>query len=142
MTTNSIPKIGNINLLVDVFGRFPSFHDAEVVRIVLNRAGVKTRPTLDAQIHVFEMTSELKDGRYVLKHHTLVTFQFIEVDSLSLDGFNNQNVLSGLSINDVSDHQLDNTNFEVSFDGIHGVDAQFTCLSIRIVDVTPFQPAH
>ena len=30
-------KIENANLLTDIFGCFPSFHDAEVLRITLDR---------------------------------------------------------------------------------------------------------
>jgi hypothetical protein len=131
-------KIENIHLIEEVFGRFPSFHDAEVLQIVLRRESIGTLPTLEAQIHVFEMTSQIKNGRYVLKHHSLVTFQFLEIDGLNLDGFNHQNVLQGLSIKDISDYQLENLKFEVGFDGIFGVDARFKCRSVKIVSVAPF----
>jgi hypothetical protein len=130
--------IENVHLLEEVFGGFPSFHDAEVLRIVLNREKTKTLPALEAQIHVFEITSEIKDGRYVLKHHTLVTFQFLEIDGLTLEGFNHQNALHGLSIKDISDYQLENLKFEVRFDGSLGVDAKFKCRAIKIVSVAPF----
>lgn len=131
-------KIENIQLLENVFGHFPSFHDAEVLRIALTRKDIRTLPTLEAEVHVFEMTSEIKDERYVLQHHSLVTFQFLEIDELSLNDFNNQNVLQGLFIQDVSSDQLENIKFEVSFDGIHGMDARFKCSSIKILSVTPF----
>ncbi|MEO6333602.1 MAG: Imm50 family immunity protein [Pyrinomonadaceae bacterium] len=130
-------KIENIHLLWDVFGYFPSFHDAEVLQVVLNRGSTKVLPTLEAQIHVFEMTSEVKDGSYVLTHHTLVTFQFLEIDGLTLSGFNHHNVLAGLFIKDISDHQLEWLKYEVKFDGIHGLDCRFRCRSIKIVGVEP-----
>ena len=59
-------KIQNSHLLTDVFGRWPSFHDAEVTRIVLDR---DETPYLEATIHVFEMTSQIEHGAYVLKTH-------------------------------------------------------------------------
>ena len=130
--------IDNVQLLEDVFGRFPSFHDSEVLRIVLSRESGSVLPTLEAQIHVFEMTAEIRDGKYDLRNHTLVTFRFLEIDGLTLDGFNSQNVLNGLTIKDISDQQLEWIKFEVSFDGIYGVDARFKCRAVEIASVAPF----
>jgi hypothetical protein len=131
-------RIQNVHLLEDVFDYFPSFHDAEVLRIILDRGDKGRLPTLEAQIYVFEMTSEIKDGKYVLKNHTLVTFQFVEIDELSLDGFNHQNVLSALSINNISDQQSESLKFEVHFGGIFGVDVRFRCRDAIIAAVEPF----
>jgi len=131
-------KIENVHLLEEVFGNFPSFHDAEVLRIVLNRESVGILPTLEAFIYVFEMTSEIKDGKYVCKNHSLVTFQFREIDQLVLEGFNNQNALQGLSVADISDHQLEWLKFEVGIDGIFGLDAHFKCRSISVLSIEPY----
>ena len=131
-------EIENAHLLEDVFGRWPSFHDAEVLRIVLDRGNVETLPTLEAQIHAFEMTSEIKDGAYVLKNHVLVTFRFLEIDGITLEGFNHQNALFGLSIKDISGSQLERLKFEVRFDGSWGVDVHFRCHSVKVIGVEPF----
>jgi hypothetical protein len=133
-----VAKIQNIHLLEDVFGCFPSFHDAEVLRIVLDRGDGGVLPTLEAHIYVFEMTSEIKDGKYILKNRSLVTFQFVEIDELSLEGFNHQNVLSALSINNISDQQSESLKFEVHFGGIFGVDVRFRCRDVKIAAVEPF----
>jgi hypothetical protein len=133
-------KIENVHLLEDIFGYFPSFHDAEVLRIVLDRKIEKGRlPTLEASIHVFEMTSEIVDGRYLLRNHTLVTFQFLEADEIHLEGFNQQNVLQELSIEDISDQQLEWLKFEVQFNGIFGMDLRFRCRGVRILSAEPFK---
>lgn len=135
-------KILNSNLLTKVFGRFPSFHDAEVLQITLNRRGLDSfNPTLQAVIHVFEMTSEIDpNNQYVLKNHTLVTVNFSGINQLSLEDFNHQNVLLGLSIKDISDRQLEWDKFEVSFDGIHGVSGRFQCKTVDIESVMPYEP--
>src|SRR3954470_1120064 len=103
-------KIQNSNLLTDIFGRWPSFHDAEVVCIVLDRG--ERRPYLEASIHLFEITSQIEHGAYVLKNHTLATLRFIEIYQLKLDDFNHQNVLFGLNIGDISTRQMERINFE------------------------------
>lgn len=133
-------KIQNSHLLTDIFGRWPSFHDAEVLRIILDRDEARPiTPYLQATIHVFEMTSQINErGEYVLKNHVAVTFRFIEIYELSLEDFNQQNVLQGLSVFDVSDRQLERIKFEVSFDGIFGISAKFQCNSISIESVEPY----
>jgi hypothetical protein len=127
-------KIQNSCLLTDIFGRWPSFHDAEVLRITLDRDEPHPfSPNLQATIHVFEMTSQIDEqGRYVLKNHVAVTFRFLEIYELQLEDFNHQNVLQGLRIIDVSDRQLERIELEVSFDGIYGLSAKFQCNSITI----------
>jgi Immunity protein 50 len=130
-------KIQNSHLLTDLFGRWPSFHDAEVLRITIDRGNAQSfSPYLQAMVHAFEMTSEIDGrGRYVLRNHVVVTFRFMEIYELRLEDFNQQNVLQGLSILDISDRQLERIKFEVSFDGIFGVSAKFQCNSISIESV-------
>ena len=125
-------------MLENVFGYFPSFLDAEILRIVLDRRGEGLQPTMETQINVFEMTSEVKDGKYVLKTRSIITFQFIDIDQLAVDGFNQKNVLCGLNIDDISDQQLEWLKFEVRFEGIFGVDFLFRCRDVKIVRVEPY----
>src|SRR5687767_7038301 len=96
-------KVRNIEALEQIFGYWPSFHDAEVVKVRLDRGdsldaqGEGRKPTLEADIHVFETTDEVTDqGFYALRKHTLATFAFRGIDELQLEGFNHQNVLFGL----------------------------------------------
>ena len=133
-------KIQNGYLLTDIFGRWPSFHDAEVLRITLDRGEAQSfGPYLQATIHVFEMTSQIDErGRYVLKNHVAVTFRFIEIYELNLEDFNQQNVLQGLYFVDVSDRQMERIKFEVSIEGIHGVTAKFQCNSVKVESVEPY----
>ncbi len=139
-TSNSIAdKIEHSKLLTDVFGRWPSFHDAEVVSIELFREskGV-SEPNLKAKIHVFEMTSEVDDcGFYVLKNHVLVSFLFRGIDESEVTGFNQQNVLWDLAITDISSRQLERLRFEVHFSSAFGVEAEFKCRSVEIESVEP-----
>jgi hypothetical protein len=134
-------KIENSVLLTDIFGRWPSFHDAEVLSITLDRGEARIfNPTLRVAVHVYEMTPEIDNrNRYVLKHHVVVTFHFSRVIQISLQDFNHQNVLSHLSIVDLSDRQLEHIRFEVTFEGTFGVTANFQCGSIAIESVEPYE---
>jgi hypothetical protein len=134
-------KIKNSNLLTEIFGEWPSFHDAEVLKIVLDRTseGEDDGPNLEADIHVFEMTSEIdEEGFYKLVKHTLVRLAFLELYELSLTDFNHQNVLWGLGITDISDRQLERIKFEVVFSASWGVAAKFQCAAVEVRSVEPF----
>jgi hypothetical protein len=133
-------RIDNAEALTDVFGRWPSFHDSEIHRISLDR-GTADAPSLEADIHVFEMTSDVTPvGYYVLKNHTLVTMRFGGIDQLELDGFNQQNVLFGLALRDISTRQLEVVKWGVEFESSFGVGARFLCEKISVLSASPFEP--
>jgi hypothetical protein len=133
-------KIQNSHLLTDVFGKFPSFHDAEVHRLNLVRGETRSfNPTLFALIHVFQMTSEVDEkNHYVLKNHVLVEFRFLKVSDLEIVGFNHQNVLQFLEITETLEAE-EEAEFDVLFEGIFGVSAKFHCETISIESVTPYE---
>ena len=136
-----LSKIQNSYLLTDVFGKFPSFHDAEVHQLNLVRGETRSfNPTLSALIHVFEMTPEVDEkNHYVLKNHVLVEFRFSKVSDLEIAGFNHQNVLQFLEITETAEAEDAETEFEVLFEGIFGVSAKFHCETISIELVTPYE---
>lgn len=140
--SNIAHKIEQSKLLTDIFGRWPSFHDAEVVSIELMResAGI-SEPSLRAKIHVFETTPEIDDrGFYVLKNHVVVTFLFRGIDESAVSDFNQQNALRDLVIIDISSRQLEKLKFQVHFSSLFGVEAEFKCRSVEVESVTSISP--
>lgn len=81
------------------FGCWPSFHDAEVLSVSLDRScGAIVR------LHVFQMTAEVRpDGYFQTTKHAIVTFTLEQVQTVALDGFNDQNVISGLEVEKVDE---------------------------------------
>ena len=91
---NLLNSIRGAAELVTWFGRWPSFHDAEIVSLTLNRAGVST-----LQVYTWEMTPKLDElGYYILEKKVLVNFRMEEITTLTLSDFNPQNVISGLTL--------------------------------------------
>ena len=130
--------------LIAAFGYWPSFHDAEVHWIHVDRQACPKRfgPTLEAMIHTFEITKDVDaDGNLVLRHHVLDHFRFHDVVEMIIEEFNHQNVLNGLRIVDLSEQQLEDIRFGVSFDSSFGVNASFKCRAIEIVSVEPCNKA-
>jgi hypothetical protein len=130
--------------LLAIFGRWPSFHDAEVMEIRLSRnpkgPGGKhdRRVELIARIHTWDMTNEVDNtGYYVLKNHTLVALRFSGVQELKLEGFNHQNVIFGLTIQPIEASNSGDAKFHIELDPSFGVDAIFDCAAVEIVDAIP-----
>jgi hypothetical protein len=135
-------EIPGAELLTRVFGRWPSFHDAEVVRIALERTSdFAAGPACELDIHVFEMTSELDEkNHYVLRYHTLVTLRCEGLRESDLSGFNNQNVLAGLDLLETDRREDDRVRYELTLDPSYGVSARFACESVRVVAAMAWNP--
>ena len=126
--------------LIAHFGRWPSFHDAEVVRLAIERRpnlGRGDGPTLDLTIHAFETTRELEpDGCFRLRRHAVVRFRFDGVVDLELRGFNEQNVLFDLSIADRPE-DAEGCRVEVSLHASYGLWGRFRCRRVEVAEVVP-----
>ncbi len=136
-------EIENSGAVTRIFGRWPTFHDAEVVSLHFDRAGDGGYhgPTLDVKIHVFEMTNKVDErGYYVLKNHTDVTLRFLDVDNFLAQDFNHQNVLQSLEIKDISNRQMEPVKFEVEFSTSFGLEMSFVCRAVSVVASEPHIP--
>ena len=131
--------IAGIRKLIDIFGCWPSFHDAEVIEFHLWRGDVKSGawddndvfPIITAKIHVFiEQTGS---------QHTMVTLRFEDVDEVRMEGFNHQNAILGISIVVEGRGNFPNGGdlppyLVVRFEQAFGMSASFRCLRIEVVD--------
>tara|TARA_B100000614_G_scaffold256097_1_gene274124 strand:- start:47 stop:508 length:462 start_codon:yes stop_codon:yes gene_type:complete len=127
--------------VTDAFGYFPTFHDAEVIWVTLNRnssPGVEWPvPTLEFLLHGWEMTSEVNEkGFYVLTKHHLVHFKFSGIDHMNLQHFNHQNAIFELSITEI-EKPTDHAKLEVQISHAHGLNGAFRAVSGEVLSVTP-----
>ena len=93
-----LPYIQHSNRITDIFGYWPTFHDAWIQKLSLSVDGGEpwipssASPVLDLQVHVFEMTKDVtEEGYIVLAKHTLACLQFRNIESLQLSNFSYQN---------------------------------------------------
>ncbi len=127
--------------LTRIFRGWPSFHDAEVVRLILDRTGSEA-PSLEAWIHVFQATSEVDSaGHYVLKNHTLVTLTFKGVALEQLQWFNQQNVLSSLEVSSIDPADHEGRRIRVEMPSLYGVEARFECKRAIVTDAKIYESA-
>ena len=123
--------IRNHQALLDHFGYWPSFHDANVISYTGPTAD---RQTVDLVLHTWEMTSEVDTkGYYVLQKHALVTFRFAGVHAASLERFDSGNILFGLNIARAGDAD----SFHVELDSVVNLSDDFSATAGEIVSVTP-----
>jgi hypothetical protein len=130
--------------LTSIFGRWPSFHDAEVHELLFQRghidtdAGVYEFPHLTIKLRLWLLTSDLdQKGYYVSTKHTLATMKFFDVDNFKMEGFNHQNAIFGLGIEQKTREEGPSPYFEVDFEPSFGIDATFTCSRIEIIEAVP-----
>jgi hypothetical protein len=112
--------------LTSIFGRWPTFHDAEVMTLWLDRSG----PCLRLRMTVFEALHDQVDDRgfYRKINECVVTLRFEEIRELVLSDFNHQNVLFGISF------EVDGA-VRVTIEGTFGVFGQFQCSKAIVEDV-------
>lgn len=130
-----MPEIERAHLVSDVFGRWPSFHDAEVLRLRLDHEG-DAGPWLEADIYAFEMTSKVDNrGFYVLDKRHAITLRFDGLVGVNLRWFGQQNVISTLAIEDASEHEEPTVRWHANLGSSVGMEAEFHCASVRVVAV-------
>jgi hypothetical protein len=123
------PDIPGVENVIAWFGHWPTFHDAEVVSINLDR-GRGCRVVVKA----FRKTSTVDEqGRYVCDKQAVVTFllEGFPLDSAGIvnsriECFNHQNVLSSLQVNRIPD------GCELVLEGIFGVDGRLVASHMTV----------
>ena len=130
-------------ILEAIFGRWPTFHDAEVVQVRLDRGKQATDgtepPTMEIDVHIFEMTDEVGPrGPYVHRNHTLTTLLFKGIDQVHMDEFNQQNVLFDLEMERGPDPER--PAWTVALQPPFGLGGSFTCEEIEVLQAVPFRP--
>jgi hypothetical protein len=103
--TDGVPRIEDTEFVIEWFGHWPSFHDAEILSVHINRNG-----TSSLRVYAFNTTDRVDDnGRYVREREATVVFEFNGIRAIHLEGedADGQNVISGLSLDVVGDdHRL------------------------------------
>ena len=132
--TPHAPIVG-ADRLTGHFGGWPSFHDAEVVRLVLDRHGTDG-PTAELVVHVWSVGAEVDpDGRFPRREHALVRLLLERIASVDLAGFNHQNVLFSLDV--VAETVGGTEGVRVTLDPSFGVGGSIVCRRVVVADVRP-----
>lgn len=116
------------------YGSWPSFHDAEVMRITLSRGkepGDCSKFSADINVYYTEEINKGTPQYEIIRiKDNVLTIEFYDVENVSIDGFNHQNVIDDLILKDMGDL------FSVEMKTIYGVNATFCCKEIAVLKMT------
>jgi hypothetical protein len=132
-------QVLNSEALIERFGEWPSFHDAEVYGLRLDsgqrRDGIVR---LELDVHVFDVDGKLPGGRLNFVRHTLVKLEFEDVEAVELDGFGPQNVLDDLGLKEVT--LAAGRQIQVTLPANNGLDGSFRCRTVTVLAAVPMTP--
>jgi len=98
-------------------------------------------PSLLVHLHAFEPTSEVDDrGYFWLRKHVILTLEFDDVDEITLGGFNNQNVIAELDIDEAVSPE-GQPSLNIAFRSSFGIGCDFRCKLARVKSVEPGRPS-
>jgi Immunity protein 50 len=129
--------------VLSAFGRWPSFHDAEVHKVILDRkrlvANGASYSSVELLVHGWNMTTDITEqGHYKHEASNLVHFLFDYVTDLELSGLNHQNVLDGLELTLQMDEHTGKTSISVELCHCWGLSGGFKARQAKVLSVTPY----
>jgi hypothetical protein len=115
MDKNTISTVAGVEAVMQWFGSWPSFHDAEVVSIFLAR----------------KKESVLRVYPYHPQMPATVDFVLEDVTDIELNDFSCQNVINGLGVETVTDQNGDSV-YRVILAPCNGVAGRIDAKSLRV----------
>jgi Immunity protein 50 len=136
----SIPGyLENHQSVVDVYGKWPIFHDSEVVSLSMDRVGILFgaihNPRIELVILSFDLISTPDSKEVSSVKHTLVHFGFDNVSEVKLEGFNHQNALYDLQFQEMPLDPAGNPSFRVILNAALGLGGEFIAASGKVISI-------
>ncbi len=124
--------------IVSALGKWPSFHDFEVVSIILQRdmSEDMTGPSLEVELYGFRSEVRPEDPT---RHECLIKLVFRSIEDLRLEAFNHQNAINGITLESRWSDRLACAVLDVKFIGGFGVSCQFQCTEMEVLSVQPWK---
>ncbi len=148
-------RIKSADQLIKWFGYWPSFHDAEIMWIKLERGYERLQGDVQVEflVNAWELVSE--KGKLESQKHCLVHFRFENCADIKIDNFNQQNQLSTIdfvvskqvlpqqkivptnAVVEIKDHNqfVADEILTVKFISEFGIEGGFKCSSGEIVNI-------
>jgi Immunity protein 50 len=125
MTTlpDGLGSVAGAQELADWFGKWPSFHDGEILCLHLNRTGQSL-----LRVWTWHMTEEVDAaGFYILDKHVVVDFLLTSITTLELFDFSPQNAVFGLLISRVAEA------YSIEVDPSYGLGGNIHCSNLSVL---------
>jgi len=121
----------NHKAVIDFYGRWPSFHDANVLAYA---APESETGSLSFTVHTWLTTDKADaNGYLVLQNHALVSFRFDGIHDAKMNSFASGNILYGIEFFRGSDL----SSFRVELDSVMDMSGSFSARSGEVVSIIP-----
>ena len=128
---SSVLNLAGAKQVMDWFGFWPSFHDAEILNISFDRENASR-----IRVHYFATNAKVnKNGYYATEKHAIVSFIIEDPTHVEIYGFNQQNVMSSIAVTPVE------TGYEIQLVGCYGISGHITAKNLRF-ELEPGMPAN
>lgn len=128
-----VPVVNAFRLL-DAFGYWPSFHDAEVHRATLDRGARGEHPSVTLAINVYDSSGTIDErGHYDVRVNVMVSLLFTNVEDLELSDLGAQNVIGGLRMESQPGGRI-----AIELEPCFGLNGVFSCGAVEVLDVMPY----
>lgn len=137
MDSRNLLPFGVVNpeAVLSAFGFWPSFHDSEVHRVVLNRGTADEPPSVSLVVHAFATDSTVDEkGYFRVVTSVLVTLQCLDVSESELHDLGPQNVLSCLVF-----EAADSERVRITLGPCYGLSGSVVCRQVRVESVVPWR---
>ena len=129
-------KLDHSEIIEETFGSWPTFHDAEILSICLDRSGVAISiRMLAAQLDRSESIGERGTQNSCYE----VLLRFHDIENLVIQDFGYQNVISALVLSEILEKRFTSGNVEnrikVELDSVFGATCGFTCRAGAVVSL-------
>lgn len=138
VSESAVRLIRGWELLHDHYGKWPSFHDMEIIRMILERAPTDYAATSNLRVvfFTFDLDKPPSDPKRKQAHTEIL---FSDLHDLKVEGWDHQNSIIGVSITRERIEPLNTDAFRVFWGGcMHEVN--FSCSDITVVDVMDLNP--
>jgi hypothetical protein len=148
VTPAVITRILHAERLTSIYGDWPSFHDCEITSVTLDRGNhmsvvatgnweSRVPPSLTAKV----ITFDFRFPDVASRKYRLVTLRFDAVEELYIENFSYQNPVMGIGLVAEPEDGAVVSKLRVDWGGtVMGYETQFTCESIEVLSVEPFEP--
>ena len=130
----AVSRIVNHEVVIQRFGYWPSFHDAEVLKVTFE-AHPSYRATVTFLIEISEFINELDaNGRYKQFNNCQIELNFTGIREMHFEDFSHQNVIFDLKFKEIGEF------IECSFDSSTGLVASITAEEAYVLSLVPIEP--
>lgn len=130
----AISRITNHELVIQRFGYWPSFHDAEVLKVTFE-ANPGYRATVTFLLETHEFINELDSrGYYKQVNNCRIELNFTGIHEMHFEDFSHQNIIFGLELKEAGEF------IECAFDSSVGLVASIVAEESIVLSLVPVEP--